>query len=52
MKSKIPNQNCSHNEWCEEDLIKALKDAAEYDRYMFGDYDCDDWLLNVKSVES
>lgn len=45
MKPKILTQDGNYEEWCEEELIKAYKDAAEYDRYMFGDYDYEkEWL--------
>lgn len=47
MKPKILTQDGNYDEWCEEEIIKAYKDAAEYDRFMFGDYDCKKvWLDN------
>ena len=39
MKPKILNQDGNYDEWCEEQIINAYKEAAEYDSYLFGDYD-------------
>lgn len=48
MKPKEPNQDRNCDEWCEEEMLKAYKDAAEYDRYMFGDFDYTKvWLDNI-----
>lgn len=45
MSPKTPSQDSSYDGWCEEELLKAYKDAAEFDDFLFGDYDyVKDWL--------
>lgn len=45
MLPKILSQDSNYDEWCEQELLNAFKDAAEYDQFMFGDFDYRDvWL--------
>lgn len=45
MKPRILNQDGNYDEWCEEEILKAYRNAAEFDDYFFGDYDyCDCWV--------
>jgi hypothetical protein len=47
MKPKILNTDGNYDEWCEEEIIKAYKEAAESDEFLFGDYDYEkEWLNN------
>jgi hypothetical protein len=39
MLPKILFQDSNYDEWCEQEIIKAYKDAAEADRFLFGDCD-------------
>lgn len=39
MSQKTHSQDSNYNETSDEELIKAYKDAAEADRFIFGDYD-------------
>ena len=39
MKPKLLNSDGNYDEWCEEEIIKCYKDAAEYDDVLFGDHD-------------
>jgi hypothetical protein len=39
MKPKILNDDGNYDEWCEEEIIRAYKEAAEYDDFLFGDCD-------------
>ncbi len=39
MLPKILNNDGNYNEWCEQELLNAYKDAAEYDDFLFGDHD-------------
>ena len=35
----------NYDEWCEQEIVKAYKDAAEADEFLFGDYDyAKEWL--------
>jgi len=45
MTSKIP-KNDSKFDWNLEEIKTAYKDAAEYDQFMFGDFDYSDVWLN------
>lgn len=29
----------NYDEWCEEEIMSAYKNAAEFDEFLFGDYD-------------
>jgi len=47
MNPEIIQQDPNYDEWCEEEILNAYKDAAEYDDFLFGDHDyCKDWLDN------
>ena len=39
MLPKILSQDSNYDEWCEQEILNAYKDAAEYDSFMFGDCD-------------
>jgi hypothetical protein len=39
MLPKILSQDSNYDEWCEQELLNAYKDAAESDLFLFGDYD-------------
>ncbi len=39
MLPKILSQDSNYDEWCEQEILNAYKDAAEYDQFMFGDFD-------------
>ncbi len=39
MLPKILLQDSNYDEWCEQEIINAFKEAAEYDDYMFGNHD-------------
>ena len=49
MLPKILFQDSNYDEWCEEELLKAFKDAAEYDDFMFGDFDWNEYWVNQKT---
>lgn len=51
MKPKILQSDGNYDEWCEEEIIKAYKDAAEYDRFMFGDVDYSKVWLDDEIIE-
>jgi len=45
MLPKILLQDSNYDDWCEQAIINAYKDAAECDEYLFGDYDyCKEWV--------
>ena len=45
MLPKILSQDSNYDEWCEQAILNAYKNAAECDEFMFGDYDyCKEWL--------
>lgn len=45
MNSKLLQTDGNYDEWVEEDIKDAYKKAAEWDEYLFGDYDYhSDWL--------
>lgn len=49
MKPKILNDDGNYDEWCEEEIQNAFKEAAVMDEYLFGDYDYEkDWLRYAK----
>ncbi len=39
MNPKILKDDSNYDEWCEQELLNAYKDAAESDLFLFGDYD-------------
>lgn len=39
MIPKIVNQDPDYDEWCEQEIINAYKEAAKSDEFLFGDYD-------------
>lgn len=46
----IPNiigDDPNYDEWCEEEIMKAYKLAAEYDEFMFGDYNYNNEWNNI-----
>ena len=49
MLPKILSQDSNYDEWCEEELLNAFKDAAEYDDFMFGDFDWNEYWLNQET---
>ena len=52
MLPKILSQDSNYDEWCEQEILNAYKDAAECDEYLFGDYDfCSEWMGNSNYIE-
>jgi hypothetical protein len=48
MLPKILSQDSNYDEWCEQDILNAFKDAAEADDFLFGDYDYkNEWLGKI-----
>jgi hypothetical protein len=46
MLPKILSQDSNYDEWCEEEIMNAYRQAAECDEYLFGDYDYEkEWKL-------
>ena len=39
MTPKILSQDSNYDEWCEEEILNAYREAAECDYFLFGDYD-------------
>lgn len=45
MIPKILSQDSNYDEFCEQEILNAYKEAAECDEYLFGDYDYEkEWL--------
>ena len=45
MLPKILSKDSNYDEWVEQEIVNAYKEAAEVDEYMFGDYDYEkEWL--------
>jgi hypothetical protein len=45
MLPKILLQDSNYDEWCEQEILNAYKEAAESDDFLFGDYDYEtEWL--------
>jgi hypothetical protein len=45
MLPKILSQDSNYDEWVEQEILNAFKDAAEVDEFIFGDYNYEeDWL--------
>ena len=52
MLPKILSQDSNYDEWCEEELLNAYREAAECDEYLFGDYDyCKEWVGICTQIE-
>ena len=52
MLPKILSQDSNYDEWCEQEIINAYKEAAECDEFMFGDYDfCEEWLGTNEQIQ-
>ena len=49
MLPKILSQDSNYDEWCEAELLNAFKDAAQYDDFMFGDFDWNEYWSNQKT---
>jgi hypothetical protein len=52
MLPKILSQDSNYDEWCEQEILNAYKDAAELDDFMFGDYDYETELLGKKNDDA
>ena len=39
MNPKILKDDSNYDEWCEQEIMDAYKKAAEYDDFLFGDFD-------------
>ena len=49
MLPKILSQDSNYDEWCEQEILNAYKEAAECDEYFFGDYDYKkEWLKDLE----
>jgi hypothetical protein len=47
MIPKLIKSDPEYDEWCEEEIISAYKTAAQFDDFLFGDYDyLNEWLGN------
>ena len=47
MNPKILKNDSNYDEWCEEEILIACKEAAKQDEFLFGDYDYEkEWLEN------
>ena len=45
MLPKILSQDSNYDEWCEQEILNAYKEAAHHDDFLFGDYDYEsEWL--------
>ena len=51
MTSKLLIDDGNYDEWCEEDILKCYRDAAEYDDVLFGNYDLFDFINNNKFIK-
>lgn len=50
MKPTLLIQDSNYDEWCEEEIRIAYKNAATFDNFMFGDYDYQElWLDNTSN---
>jgi hypothetical protein len=52
MKPKLLQNDGNYDEWCEQAILNAYKEAAETDEFMFGDYDYEKEWLGNKEQES
>lgn len=49
MNPRILKDDGNYDEWCEQEILNAYKEAAEYDEFMFGDYDYKKvWIENYE----
>ena len=49
MTPKILSQDSNYDEWCEQEILNAYREAAECDEFLFGDYDfSEEWLQKEK----
>ena len=48
MLPKILLQDSNYDEWCEQEILNAYKEAAECDEFLFGDYDFEFEWMNKK----
>jgi len=47
MNHKIPRQDSNYDDFCEQEILKSYKEAAEYDDFIFGDYNYPkEWICN------
>ena len=45
MNPKILKDDSNYDEWCEQEILNAYQDAAEADKFLFGDYDYEkEWV--------
>ena len=45
MLPKILSQDSNYDEWVEQEIVKAYREPAEADEFLFGDYDYEkEWL--------
>ena len=52
MLPKILSQDSNYDEWCEQELLNAFKEAAEYDDFLFGDHDYSYiWMNKDEQIE-
>ena len=45
MLPKILSQDSNYDEWYEQEILNAYREAAECDEFLFGDYDFSEELL-------
>ena len=51
MLPKILSQDSNYDEWCEQEILNAYQDAAESDKFLFGDYDYETEWLGKKTYD-
>ena len=52
MLPKILSQDSNYDEWCEEEILNAYREAAECDDFLFGDYDYNkEWIGICTQIE-
>lgn len=45
MNARIIADDSNYDDWCEQEILNSYKEAAEYDDFLFGDYDYSkEWL--------
>ena len=52
MNPKILKDDSNYDEWCEEEILNAYKEAAELDDFLFGDYDYESEWLGKKNDDA
>lgn len=51
MNPKIHKNDSNYEEWCEQEILNAYKEAAECDEFLFGDYDYEkEWLKSAEGL--